>query len=118
MNFHNSIRLSPSKDGRHWLVLEYYEYEKNRFIHPGFVTDFASVPRVFWRALPPWGRYSEAALVHDFLYSHPGDFTRSDIDKFFYKRMKSLGVNWFQRWALYLGVKLFGWWSYNKRRNK
>lgn len=24
----------------------------------GFETDFASVPRLFWRVVPPWGRYS------------------------------------------------------------
>ena len=35
----------------------------------GFETDFASVPRFFWRVVPPWGRYSPAAVVHDYLYS-------------------------------------------------
>jgi hypothetical protein len=34
----------------------------------GFVTDFASIPRVFWSALRPDGLYTYAAIVHDYLY--------------------------------------------------
>src|SRR5262245_55189884 len=34
----------------------------------GFVTDFASIPRIFWSALPPDGRYTYPAIVHDYLY--------------------------------------------------
>ena len=34
----------------------------------GFVTDFASIPRVFWSALRPDGEYAYAAVVHDYLY--------------------------------------------------
>lgn len=34
----------------------------------GFVTDFASIPRLFWSLLRPDGEYAYAAVVHDFLY--------------------------------------------------
>src|SRR5262249_18421752 len=34
----------------------------------GFVTDFASIPRMFWSALRPDGLYAYAAVVHDYLY--------------------------------------------------
>lgn len=34
----------------------------------GFVTDFASIPRIFWSALRPDGLYSYAAIIHDYLY--------------------------------------------------
>src|SRR5215217_6020711 len=34
----------------------------------GFVTDFASIPRVFWSALRPDGLYTYPAIVHDYLY--------------------------------------------------
>jgi hypothetical protein len=34
----------------------------------GFVTDFASIPRVFWSILPPDGLYTYPAIVHDYLY--------------------------------------------------
>jgi hypothetical protein len=34
----------------------------------GFVTDFASVPRLFWSVLRPDGEYAYAAVLHDYLY--------------------------------------------------
>src|SRR3954454_19309299 len=34
----------------------------------GFVTDLASIPQLFCSILPPTGRYSYPAIVHDFLY--------------------------------------------------
>jgi len=34
----------------------------------GFVTDFASIPRIFWSALRPDGEHAYAAVVHDYLY--------------------------------------------------
>ena len=37
-------------------------------VPPGFVTDFASIPRIFWSLLLPDGEYAYAAVVHDYLY--------------------------------------------------
>lgn len=34
----------------------------------GFVSDLASVPRVFWGVFPRTGPYAYAAIVHDYLY--------------------------------------------------
>jgi len=34
----------------------------------GFVTDLATIPRLFWSALRPDGNYAFAAIVHDYLY--------------------------------------------------
>ena len=34
----------------------------------GFVTDLASIPRVFWTLLRPDGDYVYAAIIHDYLY--------------------------------------------------
>jgi hypothetical protein len=34
----------------------------------GFVTDLASIPRVFWSMLRPDGDYAYPAIVHDYLY--------------------------------------------------
>lgn len=41
-----------------------------------FITDFASIPRIFWIILTPDGQYTQAAVLHDWLcekkiYSHP-----------------------------------------------
>jgi hypothetical protein len=34
----------------------------------GFVSDLASIPRVFWSLLRPDGEYSYPAIIHDYLY--------------------------------------------------
>jgi hypothetical protein len=34
----------------------------------GFVSDLASIPRVFWSLLRPDGEYAYAAIIHDYLY--------------------------------------------------
>lgn len=38
----------------------------------GFVTDFASVPRVFVWLLPRYGDYTWAAILHDYLVTRTG----------------------------------------------
>ena len=55
----------------------------------GFVTDLASVPRVFWSLIPPEGKVDEPSVVHDYLYAKGGDlrigkFSRADADRFFF----------------------------------
>ena len=37
-------------------------------IPEGFESDRASVPRIFWSIIPPLGKYSIGALIHDWLY--------------------------------------------------
>lgn len=50
----------------------------------GFVTDFASIPRIFWSLLRPDGIYSYAAIIHDYLYweQHVSRDTADDVFKF------------------------------------
>lgn len=62
-------------DGRCWTVQAPFDYavgapDGSTVVHipAGFVTDFASIPKVFWNILPPTGWYGKAAVVHDFLY--------------------------------------------------
>jgi hypothetical protein len=73
----------------------------------GFVTDFASVPRL---PLAYWlfgGLADEAAVVHDFLYS-TGLCSRKQADEVFAEASRACGVSAFQRGAMWLGVRLFG----------
>jgi hypothetical protein len=86
----------------------------------GFVTDFASVPRLFWRLLPPWGPYSPAALVHDKLYQK-GKIGQRVIDRFeadwiFLELLCDLKVASWQRALLYAGVRVGGWVAWNRYR--
>ncbi len=89
----------------------------------GFVTDFASVPRFLHWLVLPYGAYTRAAVLHDWLLTelaHPlpeivGDHAPErawppansrDCDGIFRKVMEELGVPWAKRWAMWAAVRL------------
>lgn len=79
-------------------------------VQAGYRTDFASIPRMFWRILNPVGRYSHAAVVHDWLCDRRG---KTGIDSktthaIFAEAMQVLRVPAWKRVAMYQSVKWFG----------
>ncbi|EDQ5128059.1 DUF1353 domain-containing protein, partial [Salmonella enterica] len=78
----------------------------------GFVTDLATVPRIFWSLLPPDGEYAKAAIIHDYLYHYPLR-NRKESDLIFLDGMKVLGVPKWKRIIMYLAVRIFGWKYYH-----
>ena len=85
-------------------------------IPAGFITHFASVPRFFWRIIPPWGEYSPAAVTHDWLYVSGDVKSRLEADRIFYRIMLQLGVTWWKRVAMFLAVRAGGWIGWNHYR--
>ncbi len=79
----------------------------------GFVTDFASIPGVFWSVLPPDGDYAHAAVIHDYLY-WVQDRKREEADEILRQAMIDLEVKNWQRIAIYKGVDLFGQSAWDK----
>jgi hypothetical protein len=76
----------------------------------GFMTDGASVPRIFWNVLSPFGDYFSAAVIHDFLYSpHNRRFDRRTCDRIFLAAMIDAGVPFIRRRVIYRAVRLGGW---------
>lgn len=82
----------------------------------GYQTDLASVPRYLWSIFPPFGRYSQAAVTHDFIYQMRKDLTyqgtersRKECDEIFLEAMKTLKVPWWKRQLMYRAVRSFGW---------
>jgi len=73
----------------------------------GFVTDLATVPPVFWWALPPQGRYGHAAILHDWLYWDQST-SREIADRVFDVAMDELGVSAAIRKAMWTSVRVFG----------
>lgn len=73
----------------------------------GFVTDFASIPRLLWALLPRDGSYQPAAVLHDWLYTE--DVSRKDADDIFLEAMEACGTCGPVRRAIWLGVRLCGW---------
>lgn len=67
-------------------------------------TDFASVPRVFVWFIPRYGRYTKAAILHDYLcrqYVPSGRISRIDADGIFRQAMRELGVPFLRRWIMW-----------------
>lgn len=117
MSSFTSDLIVKSYDDTRWeLIEEFYFYfeednkEKGVIVHKGFITDFASVPRILWSILPPTGRYTKAAVLHDFLYSNASklDFTRKQCDQMFLLAMEILGVKKWVRKTIYRAVRIFG----------
>ena len=120
-------------DGKKWKVVHHFDYAIGApdgypivDVPAGFITDFASVPRILWNILPPTGKYGKAAVVHDRLYQDPylkmcADYppfkvTRDFADLVLLEAMEVLEVGWLTRWVIYLGVRTGGWMPWDKYR--
>ncbi|EJD8884043.1 DUF1353 domain-containing protein [Salmonella enterica] len=79
----------------------------------GFITDLASVPRIFWTLLPPDGKYAKAAIIHDWMYDNALR-TKKEADLIFLDGMTVLGVPKWKRTVMYWAVRIFGRGSYIK----
>jgi hypothetical protein len=73
----------------------------------GYRTDFASVPRFFWRIFPPMGRYTYAAVIHDWLCDEKIESNKYAAE-IFLECMEALGVSKWRRLTMYKSVLLFG----------
>ena len=76
----------------------------------GMRTDFASVPRAFVWFLPRYGRYTKAAILHDYLWRHrvadgTGGVSRRDADGLFRRVMRELDVPFLRRWIMWAAVR-------------
>lgn len=84
----------------------------------GATTDLASIPRIFWVVLPPFGKYKFGAVIHDLLYRNlvfgTGFWAWRRADKVLWRAMRYAPneVPSYIRAAIYLGLLVGGWWTY------
>lgn len=123
-SFTTPLRVEFLDDDR-WQLVEGFEFasivtESVIRVPVGFVTDFASIPRGLWNILPPTGHYGKAAVVHDWLYQKRDAGThkvwRDEADAVLREGMCALGVVWWQRWVIYVGIRAGGWVAWNNYR--
>ena len=83
----------------------------------GFLTDFASVPRVPFIYEAYGDRCHRESLVHDWLYRADSlpKVSRRVADAIFFEAMKSRKKSRFVCWGMWLGVRVGGWSAYHKR---
>lgn len=111
--------LVPFAGQDYWYLERPLIWESNN-THPsklvvpkGFVTDFASIPNMFWTWLPRIGRYGLPAIAHDWLYWE--QFTeRAAADLLLDAAMGELKVSGLQRSLIYRAVQLFGGFAWDR----
>lgn len=121
MVFSTDLLTTPDKFGKSRLYqdLVYYSerYQRSIVVPKGFVTDYASIPRLFQLFLSKLGRHREAAVVHDYLYSADTEYkniTRKEADVIFSDAMQDKQVPGWKRATMYRAVRLFGGGAFRK----
>lgn len=109
-------------DGKHWELTEDLTLTTPAgdviVVPAGFVTDFASIPRVFWSLIgDPGGPWAPAAVVHDYLY-RTGLLPRAEADAIFRDVMAIHGIRGTKRWVMWATVRAAGWLAYEKDKRK
>jgi len=122
-SFTTPLIVQPLND-RDWKLIEPFEYHVGSLgsnerisVPPGFKTDFASVPRLLWTIIPPWGNYGKAAVIHDYCYSM-AQYSRLRSDEIFLEAMEVLKVPHWKRKLMYHAVRLYGWSAWKRHRYK
>ena len=95
------------------VLLQDYIYSINGYdikVFRGFITDGASVPKSLQWLYNPYGKYINAAVIHDYLYSvyNNTGINRTLADKIFRHIMKETGVDDRTVRRFYAAVKYFG----------
>ena len=101
------------------ILLEDYLYHdpetRDVYLVPrGYVTDFASIPFPASAVLPSFGLWTEAAVVHDYLYAVGQSGKRKLADRIFRTAMEEQGVGPIVRELIYRPVRLFAGAAYGR----
>jgi hypothetical protein len=109
----NRVLAYKTKDG--WMIK----------VPRGFITNYASIPRVIWSVIPPHGKYNRPAIIHDFLYKYaPIDpktgkkCTQSRADYIIREGCEAVGVRWWKKWSIWSGLRIGGWVVWRKYRKE
>ncbi len=109
--FHTALQVEHMGEGlwRLTQMLAFYsaKFDRMLIVKSGFVTDFASVPRVPGAYLLFAGIGESAAVVHDALYSS-GDVSRKAADEIFLEALEASGVSAWRRRPMFWAVRAFG----------
>ncbi len=115
--FNKPLTLTKLKNDD-WKVAEgfsfFYKGTEEIKVPKGFETDLASVPPVANWLIPKDGTYSQAAVLHDYLYGKQL-FKRSKCDAIFLEAMKVLKVFGPRRYAMWSAVRSFGWIAWKRK---
>ena len=121
-SFTSPLWVTPLPDGKNWRILRRFSYHigskysrKYISVPRNFITDFASVPRLFF-FLPDWATYNKDAPLHDWLYKAKQimgkPITRKRADEIFYEAMlvdfRNHKSGKIIAWLEYIAVRIAG----------
>lgn len=107
-----------------WVVLEEYVFWSHRIQQPivvprWFITDLASVPKIFRSFISVNERHRLASLPHDVIYcleAHDmNKHSRRTVDSIFLDFCKVMGVPKLKRWTMFTAIRLGGWTLFGKK---
>lgn len=119
-NFVSPIRIEALDGGRTFKLLEPLKFQiagqqcPMVTVPQGFVTDFASIPRIFWGFISPLDRTQAAAILHDYLYRIRWSNNRRLCDIVFLAAMEAGNVPGWKGNLIYRAVRMGGWWAWRK----
>lgn len=108
----SKLILEPISNGK-GILLEEYVYDINGYlirVPKSFITDGASVPKSLQWLYNPYGKYINAAVIHDYLYSvyNNTGINRTLADKIFRHIMQENGIDKRTIKRFYIAVRCFG----------
>ena len=119
----SSLRSTQSTTACGFPYLEIDDPSVAIIVPKKFRCDMASIPRFFWRILPPVGAggehgdYGPAAVIHDYSYQTQR-MSRKEADALFLEAMTVLDISAWRKWSMWLGVRAFGWAAWRNHRRK
>lgn len=113
---HPQVEYLDDAHARLLAPLTYVSRTAGRITVPaGFVTDFASVPRLPFAYWLMGGTARGPAIIHDFCYA-THVLSRRQADAVFFEAMVDAGLWAWRRWPMWAAVRLFGWLAWKKDR--
>ena len=91
-----------------WILVAPLKYKGNDELFEVPVkskTNFASVPAIFQWLIPRTGRYTRAAVLHDYLW-RTHQVSLADADGIFRRAMAELRVPFLRRWLMWAAVRV------------
>jgi hypothetical protein len=115
--FVNNPKVSICEESGKWkleesLIFALTDY-KFIIVSQGFITDLASIPKIFQSFVSVNGKHRRAAIIHDWLYVTQ-KVTRKEADLIFLNAMKIEKVSKAQILLMYLAVRVGGYFPWRK----
>ena len=119
--FLSNLSVELLADKNLWKLTEDLVYQskilnKRITVKKGFISDFASVPRIPIIYALYGDKVHRESVIHDYLYRIK-KYSRCAADRVFLEAMKARKKRFYIRWIMFLGVRLGGYFAFRRLIN-